>query len=161
MKESIKIPARYSYGKLFILLLIISINGCAAVTGNSADGGEAAADDKATAAPSFEPYYPADFRDLLIPGELEWNREKSFTISTDSFNGGILNFTGRVEVTSLMEFFINGMKNDGWVTVGAIKSKNVLLAFTKESATCMIKITEGGPLGKTDVQLYISKKNIN
>ena len=105
----------------------------------------------------FEPYYPADFRDLLIPGELVWNRERSVTISTDSFNGGILSFNGRVEVTSLMEFFTNSMKNDGWTTVGSIKSKNVLLSFTKESSTCMIRINEGGPIGKTDVNVYITK----
>ncbi|MCK4839137.1 MAG: hypothetical protein KAS94_10050 [Desulfobulbaceae bacterium] len=107
----------------------------------------------------FEPYYLTDFRDLLIPGELLWNREKSVTLNSDSFNGGILNFSGRVEVTSLMEFYTNSMKNDGWASVGAIRSKNVLLAFTKENSSCMIKIIEGGPLGKTEVDIYIANSN--
>ena len=144
---------------VLLLMAIFVINGCTALgTGNS-DSADGHSPENASTAVTFEPYYPADFRDLLIPGELEWNREKSFTITTDSFNGGILNFNGRVEVTSLMEFFVNGMKNDGWTSVGSIKSKNVLLAFTKDDSTCMIRIDEGGPIGKTDVQIYISTKD--
>lgn len=105
-----------------------------------------------------EPYNPVDFRDLLVPGELEWHRDKSVTINTDSFTGGILNFTGRVEVNSLTEFFINGMKKDGWAVIGSVKSENVLLAFIKEKSSCMIKIDEGSPLGKTEVNVYITHK---
>ena len=149
------------HATIFILLLTTCffINGCTTMgTGDSSSEDSHTQSNNDTTV-TFEPYYPADFRDLLIPGELEWNRDKSFTITTDSFNGGILNFNGRVEVTSLMEFFVTGMKNDGWTTVGSIKSKNVLLAFTKDSSTCMIQITEGGPIGKTDVQIYISTQN--
>lgn len=106
-----------------------------------------------------EPYSPADFRDILIPGELVWSREKSVTINTNSFNGGILSFNGRVEVTSLMEFFTTSMKNNGWTAIGSITSRNVLLAFTKENSSCMIRITEGGPIGKTEVSVYIAHAN--
>jgi len=107
-----------------------------------------------------EPYYPADFRDLLIPGELVWNREKSVSINTDSFSGGILNFDGRVEVNSLTEFFITSMKKDGWTMNGTVKSKNVLLAFVKDTGSCMIRIFDGGTLGKTDVYVYITHRTI-
>ena len=144
---------------VMLLTTLFFINGCTGLTGGDSGAEDGHAQDNSTAPVTFEPYYPADFRDLLIPGELEWNREKSFTITTDSFNGGILNFNGRVEVTSLMEFFVNGMKNDGWTNVGSIKSKNVLLAFTKDSSSCMIRINEGGPIGKTDVQVYISTQS--
>jgi len=143
------------YLALITALLILS--GCLPMNSPeaSADNGHEA--QPAAATIEFEPYYPADFRDLLIPGELVWNREKSVSLNTDSFDGGILNFSGRVEVTSLMEFFANGMKNDGWAAVGSIKSKDVLLAFTKGNNSCMIKIVDGGPIGKTDVSIYIAK----
>lgn len=150
-----------SVGSFFIVIvtILLLLNGCASMNSseNSADVGH----DKEVAATTveFEPYYPADFRDLLIPGELVWSREKSVTLNTNSFNGGILNFTGRVEVTSLMEFFSNSMKNDGWSSVGSLKSKNVLLAFTKENSSCMIRIEEGGPIGKTEVSIYIANSN--
>ena len=152
MKSTAKTLSLLTIAMIASLLLL---SGCMHnTTGSTAEEShEPAAAEKA---PEFEPYYPADFRDLLIPGELTWNREKSVTITTDSFNGGILSFNGRVEVTSLMEFFVNSMKNDGWTPVGSIKSKNVLLSFTKESSTCMIKIIEGGPIGKTDVGVYIT-----
>ena len=146
---------------LFVILLttLLLVNGCNALSSSESGSEDGHAQSNGPTPVTFEPYYPADFRDLLIPGELEWNREKSFTITTDSFNGGILNFYGRVEVTSLMEFFVNGMKNDGWTAVGSIKTKNVLLAFTKNSSSCMIRINEGGPIGKTEVQVYISTQN--
>ena len=140
---------------LLSLTAIFMLSGCMHNTTGAAanDSHEPAAAEKSA---EFEPYYPADFRDLMIPGELIWNREKSVTVSTDSFNGGILSFNGRVEVTSLMEFFINSMKNDGWTAVGSIKSKDVLLSFTKDGSTCMIRITDGGPIGKTDATVYIT-----
>ncbi len=148
-----KIAKILSLQTVLIITTLFLLSGCQALNSGAADNGHEPAAEKAA---EFEPYYPADFRDLLIPGELVWNREKSVTISTDSFNGGILSFNGRVEVTSLMEFFNNSMKNDGWTVVGSIKARNVLLSFTKDSSTCMIRITDGGPIGKTDVSIYIT-----
>jgi hypothetical protein len=151
MKKAINI---LSLQTVLMLITLLLLSGCQTLNSGDADDGHEPVATEKTA--EFEPYYPADFRDLLIPGELVWNREKSVTISTESFNGGILSFNGRVEVTSLMEFFSNSMKNDGWTAVGSIKAKNVLLSFTKDSSTCMIKITDGGPIGKTDVSIYIT-----
>lgn len=126
----------------------------------AADAGHAPASSAAAQkAVSSEPYNPTDFGDLLIPGELEWQREKSLSINTDSFTGGVLNFTGRVEVNSLTEFFINGMKKDGWTMIGSVKSENVLLAFVKDKGSCMVRIDEGGTLGRTEVNVYITHKN--
>ena len=154
-----KLPT-LSVSTLSIILVaaLFMLGGCLHMdsTETTTDNGHASEN---TTKVEFEPYYPSDFRDLLIPGELIWSREKSVTLNTDSFNGGILNFNGRVEVTSLMDFFANSMKNDGWTSVGSLKSKNVLLAFTKENSSCIIRIIEGGPIGKTEVSIYIAKSN--
>jgi hypothetical protein len=149
--------------KTVIIALIVSLfmlSGCFPMNSSEApaDGGHAAPP-AFPATQEFEPFYPADFRDLKIPGELIWNLEKSTVLNTNSFKGGTLNFSGRVEVTSLMEFFGNSMKNDGWTSVGSIKSKDVLLAFTKDNSFCMINIMAGGPIGKTDVNVYIAHSN--
>ncbi len=142
---------------LFAVLLLLA--GCLPMDSDqgAADAGHTSVDTTNTV--TNEPYYPVDFRDLLIPGELEWNREKSVSINTASFTGGILTFNGRVEVNSLTDFFINGMKKDGWTVTGTVKSKDVLLAFIKPQASCMIKIVEGGTLGKTEVIVYIAHTN--
>ena len=56
-----------------------------------------------------QPYYPKDFREILVPDGLVMNRENSMFVKTTSFNGGILNFQGRLEVNSLIDFFENSM----------------------------------------------------
>jgi hypothetical protein len=144
---------------LSFMSVLMLLTGCMPMgsdQGTSDTGHTSAA---SASAVSNEPYYPVDFRDLLIPGELEWNREKSVSINTASFTGGILNFSGRVEVNSLTDFFINGMKKDGWEVTGSVKSRDVLLAFIKPQSSCMIKIAEGGTLGKTEVTVYIAHTN--
>lgn len=143
---------------LILAATLLTLSGCLPLNSTEATDNNGHAPE-ATAKVEFEPYYPADFRDLKIPGELVWNMEKSVVLNTNSFKGGNLNFNGRVEVTSLMEFFANSMKNDGWTSVGSLKSKSVLLAFTKENSSCMIKIVDGGPIGKTDVNIYIAYAN--
>jgi hypothetical protein len=145
---------------LLAALCLLNVSGCLPLNASeTADSGHA--QPVASNLAEFEPYYPADFRDLKIPGELIWNMEKSVVLNTNSFKGGSLNFSGRVEVLSLIEFFANSMKNDGWVSVGSIKSKDVLLAFTKANSSCMIRIMEGGPIGKTEVNIYIANSNSN
>ncbi|NTV15048.1 MAG: hypothetical protein HGA96_14145 [Desulfobulbaceae bacterium] len=157
-------PAKH-LGRLALLTCasLLFLAGCLPFDGSqdNGDSGHAAMTSPggAPAMPSTEPYFPADFRDLLIPGELEWQRNKSVSINTESFTGGILNFSGRVEVNSLTEFFVNAMKKDQWTLIGSVKSENVLLAFTKEKSSCMIKIDDGGTLGKTAVNISITQKN--
>lgn len=157
----ITFPTRLGRLALLACAGLFFLVGCLPLDGDSAsDDGHAATSTSAAAATvSAEPYSPADFRDLLIPGELEWQRNKSVSINTDSFAGGILNFSGRVEVNSLTEFFVNAMKKAEWQMIGSVKSENVLLAFTKDKASCMIKIDEGGTLGKTAVNIYITHQN--
>lgn len=150
---------------LMAAFTLICLTGCLPMDGGQgADDGHAPpVASGATSAPagpaSAEPYSPADFSDLLIPGELEWRRDKSLSINTESFTGGVLNFTGRVEVNSLTEFFLNGMKKDGWTVIGTVKSENVLMAFIKEKTSCLIKIDDGGTLSKTEVNIYTTRKN--
>lgn len=157
-----------TFGRLAVLaaFTFICLTGCLPMDGGqgaAADGhaqSGAAADTITPSGPaSAEPYSPSDFSDLLIPGEMAWRRDKSLSINTESFTGGVLNFTGRVEVNSLTEFFLNGMKKDGWTVIGTVKSENVLMAFIKEKTSCLIKIDEGGALGKTEVNVYTTRKN--
>ncbi len=140
---------------VFLVTAMLCINtGCASfdLSANQEDG-----DENVAPTLSNEPYYPTDFKDLLIPGELAWNHEKSMVINTESFSGGILLFSGRVELVSLTNFFITSMVNDGWKMPGSMRSKNVLLSFFKPGQTCMIKIDEGEYGLRTNVNIYITK----
>lgn len=102
------------------------------------------------------PYYPTEFSDLLIPGELKFNNDKTMSIKTESFAGGILNFSGRVEMNSLAGFFETTMEKNGWKLTGTIKHKEILLAFVKPYKTCMMRIIKSGLGRSTEVYAYIT-----
>lgn len=142
---------------LFFALLmagLLLLSGCATLM-DSGPGGNSSSKQTATDSQP-EPYHPAAFKDLLIPSELTWVREKSMVIKTESFAGGVYLFTGKVEVNSLSDFFTTTMVQNGWKLAGSIQYKQVLLAFTKPGKTCTMMITEGDYSGKTDVQIYIA-----
>lgn len=100
----------------------------------------------------------ADFDDLEVPVEMKFVKDESMVIRTDSFQGGILTYSGRVELNSLKAFMISSLENKQWKLVGEAQSKNTLLAFTKPSKTCMVVLEEGlgGKYGYTKATLYTS-----
>lgn len=105
-----------------------------------------------------EPYHPAEFRDLLLPAELTWARDKSMVVNTESYAGGVLYFSGRVEVNSLTDFFVTTMPRNNWKLVGSVKYKDVLLAFTKPHKTCTIIIQQASDFSqRADVSIYITE----
>lgn len=141
----------FSKFSLFFALAIIFLSGC---THNQ----YGAADEEMV--PEMGPVanLVGNFEDIELPIDLKWNSEKSMAIRTDSFRGGILNYSGRVELSSLKDFIITSMENKKWKLVGEAQYKNVLLAFTKPSKTCMIVLDEGvgGSFGTTSVTLYVT-----
>ncbi len=96
--------------------------------------------------------------DIELPSDMKWDSDDSMAINTDSFRGGILHYSGRVEINSLKDFIIASMKRHGWKQVGEASYKYILLAFTKPNKTCMAVINEGfgGSLGSTYVTLYVT-----
>lgn len=145
------------------ITLMFFLSGCAEMNlgGPSADitpAPSVATSPEEPAITENQPYYPTDFNDLLIPGELTWNRDKSMSIRTASFAGGILHFSGRVEINSLTDFFLTSMTKDGWKMTGSVKQKSNLLVFSKKNKASMITISEGDfSINKTEVYVYITE----
>lgn len=131
---------------------LFSLSGCAAM-----DLGSGSEQNAAVAPMEDPPYFAHEFNDLLIPKELDWNRDKSMFIRTDSFAGGVLHYSGRVDVASLADFFSNSMVKNGWKMVGSAKYKNVLLSFFKPDKTCTIILSEGELRYKTEAHIYITE----
>lgn len=134
--------------------LSLFLAGCADMGFGSAD------EEMASPAPisgSSTVYTSSEFSDLQIPTDLEWDRDKSLVIHTESFAGGVLRYSGRIEVNSLADFFATSMTKNGWRLVGTAKYKNVLLAFVKENKTCTITIGESDLRFKTEVHIYITE----
>jgi len=141
----------YSLSFVSLLFLLVLLTGCTnmgTMGGGSQEG---------YASSSSQPFYPPDFREVLIPDGLDMNREDSMFVKTNSFNGGVLTFDGRIDVISLSDFFEGSMPKNGWKLSGVVKAKNYLLIFTKPDKTCMITISENKLNFKTVVNIYISQ----
>ncbi len=98
----------------------------------------------------------ANFDDIELPAEMKNDAQKSMSIATDSFRGGILHYAGRVDATSLKDFIIASMKKNKWKLVGEVSYKNIILAFTKPNRTCMMNIENNGILSDTTVSMYVT-----
>jgi len=99
--------------------------------------------------------FAGDLQDIELPTELEWDREKSMTIKTESFNGGIWQYAGRVDALSLKDYIISAMHNNKWKLVGESTARDILLAFVKPNKTCMMVIADS-KIGKTKLTLYVT-----
>lgn len=144
------------------LTSLVALSGCAelGLGGGSSDKGASSSDPFATTAPSSsmeQPYRANEFSDILIPSEFSWDREKSMIVRTDSYVGGVLQYTGRVDISSAADFFSNNMPRSGWKLAGSTKYKNILLAFIKPNKTCTIVLSEDKLLMRTEIAIYVAE----
>ena len=104
------------------------------------------------------PHVVNNFDDIQLPAEMKLDQKKTMAIKTDSFRGGILHYSGSIEILSLRDFVIASMKNNQWKLVGEASYNNILLAFTKPNKTCMVTLENGfgGSLGSTYLTLYLT-----
>lgn len=144
---------------VFALTSLVALSGCAELgLGGGADPG-ASPDPFASAAASSaeQPYRANEFSDILIPSEFSWDREKSMIVRTDSFAGGVLQYNGRVDITSAADFFSNNMPRNGWKLAGSTRYKNILLAFIKPNKTCTVVLSENKLLMRTEIAIYVAE----
>jgi hypothetical protein len=130
---------------LFLAIALLPLSGCSEKA-TSADG--------LSSMPAVS-FFAGDLKDIELPVELEWVRGKSMTIKTESFNGGIWHYEGRVEPLSLKDYVINAMHNNKWKLVGESTSHDILLAFVKPNKTCMVVISDS-KYGKTKLTLNVT-----
>ena len=144
---------------VFALAGLVALSGCAELGLGGSTDQKASSDPFASAAASSveQPYRANEFTDILIPSEFDWDREKSMIVRTDSFAGGVLQYTGRVDITSAADFFSNNMPRNGWKLAGSTRYKNILLAFIKPNKTCTVVLTENKLLMRTEIAIYVAE----
>lgn len=145
---------------LLALTGLVALSGCAELGLGSGGGQGPSTDPFAASAPASsmeQPYRANEFSDILIPSEFSWDREKSMIVRTDSFAGGVLQYTGRVDISSTADFFSNNMPRNGWKLAGSTRYKNILLAFTKPNKTCTIVLSEDKLLMRTEIAVYVTE----
>ncbi|MGQ9507836.1 MAG: hypothetical protein ACUVTN_00400 [Thermodesulfobacteriota bacterium] len=95
------------------------------------------------------------FEDVRVPQELNYKQKESFVYETPRFKAGVLHFTKwRLDVDSLIDFFIYSMERDNWKLINSYKGKESVLNFSKPDKTCMIKIVEKW-WGNTEVEIRV------
>jgi RecA-family ATPase len=131
------------------VLTLLPLAGCGMFSGKPTSSG-----DQAAALPPISAFAD-DLQDIELPSDLEWNRDKSMGIKTESFRGGVWQYNGRVEAISLKDFIVSAMQNHNWKPVGEITAEDILLAFIKPGKNCMMVISESW-LGNCTLTLYVT-----
>lgn len=149
-----KSVGKYVGGICGLILLMGLMTGCMnGITGGTGSSAAPASDGLDPVTTMVESY-----GDIELPLEMTLSPDKSIAMRTDSFQGGIHSYSGRVQIGSLKDYLIVSMRNNKWKLVGEASYKNVMLAFTKPNKTCMIVLYEGvtGGLGKTQADFYVT-----
>ena len=89
-----------------------------------------------------EPPTHVHFEDVLVPSELNLNRNRSFVFETQGFKAGTLYFRGYVEPDSVADFFKAHMPKDGWQLKSIFRHPKTVLLFEKPQKNCIITIYE-------------------
>lgn len=137
-----------------VILLMSLMTGCMnGMMGRTGSSVPPANDELAPVATMVESY-----GDIELPLEMKLLSDKSIAMRTDSFQGGIHSYSGRVQIGSLKDYILASMRNNKWKLVGEASYKNVMLAFTKPNKTCMVVLSEGvsAGLGKTQADFYVT-----
>ncbi len=83
------------------------------------------------------------FDDVRVPTELNYKPNKSFVYETPKFKAGVMVFKKwRLDVPSLIEYFMYNMEKDNWKLVNIYRGKESFLNFSKPDKTCTIKVTD-------------------
>ena len=137
-------------GGLALVVVFVMSTGCASLN-KDATGLEEPEVTKEAEEP--EPLY-YDFEDVLVPLELKEDKDKSFVYRAPGFTAGILAFSGRTEINSLIRFFENNMAKDNWRLLSSFRSPRTIMFFNKPNRSCIINITERRV--KTEVEIWVA-----
>lgn len=83
-----------------------------------------------------------EFGDVMIPRDMDIDKDASFIYTRGGLNAGLLRLSGRVESKSLMRYFQNNMANDGWRVVSQFQAPQSLMIFEKENRVCVIAVED-------------------
>lgn len=129
----------YHKRALFVLLaLFLFTAGC--TTTQSSSGSDTTTP---TGAQTYEnPNFYYDFDDILVPRELEFQHDESYTLDNAKFKAAIMVFTGRVVAADVFTFFVNNMARDNWQLINSLRGEISVLNFEKANKSCMIQIQD-------------------
>ncbi|MBW2038534.1 MAG: hypothetical protein JRI46_02920 [Deltaproteobacteria bacterium] len=134
---------------LAICILFMFSIGCAELTKSTKTEGAKAEGGKAG---KVSPMY-SEFKDVMIPPDMELDRNESLVYESHNLRMGVLYYSGRAELPEVVDFFKENMKNDGWELLNSFRHKTYILNFVKKGRNCIITVEKKG--GKADIQIWM------
>jgi len=95
-----------------------------------------------------------DFGDILIPYGLKVDSKESFVLRSSGLTAGVLVLKGRVDQSSLLNFFEINMAKDNWQLLSSFKLPRTLMLYRKDARWCVISVFEGR--FSTKVEIWVS-----
>jgi hypothetical protein len=127
---------------MIIAALFLVSSGCESMH-SGPDSSEGVSPPPASARAGSTSGSSLEFDDILIPSDLTPVNNERYFFENDKFKTGLMSFEGRVDMTSLADFFMRNMAKDGWTNTTAFKAPTTVLIFDKPTKSAMIKISEG------------------
>lgn len=134
------------------LLLAFSLSACASVkhmadavtgSGSSTDASQGAPAEPTPGGKAVPPPVIAEFGDIPIPHELTRKDDESFIYEAPGTVIGVMTYTGRVDPSSVGNFFREQMPAQGWRFLNAYKDRDIDLFYLKDNRSCQISIKSG------------------
>lgn len=139
-----------SFMKILILFSLLTL--FAACSGMNTSSNTSANAEPAPEANYQEPDYYLDFDDIMIPKEIDYNPKESYKLDNAKFRAAIMRFKGRVDVTDLIQYFLNNMSKDNWTLVSNNKASTIhVLTFEKFNKSCVIQVEDGFSTTETSI----------
>jgi hypothetical protein len=136
------------------LICIVMLTGCSSMGGQGSapppnpvgqqPQATGSTDSKAAAVSPSAPrplFY--DFPDIPVPQELELQAKESYVVQSGAIRTGILTLRGRVELSSLINFFQMAMPREHWKPKGYFRYQRSVMIFEKPDKVCVIRLYEG------------------
>jgi hypothetical protein len=80
--------------------------------------------------------------DVMVPRDMDIDREASAVYRRDGASIGILRMSGRIDQSSLMRYFQNNLGNDGWRQISVMRAPQSLMVFQKANRMAVIALSE-------------------
>jgi len=137
-----------------ILIVLLCLNACAALVPQTA---ATAATSVATSTGTHNAYNEGlppsggtmdgkekycDFEGIRIPPKLGLEKDRSFIFSVGSIKAGVLAYKGRLEYSSLCNYFKLSMAENKWEFLASSNYPQTALFFAKDDRTCIVRIWE-------------------
>jgi hypothetical protein len=148
--NSMKRMFRMEYGWL-MLVVVFFFSGCSHF-GNKAN--DVSSSEQAYAESQAPTASYTDFNDILIPFGLKVVSKETFVLRSSGLTAGVVVLKGRVDQSSLVNFFEINMIKDNWQLVSSFKLPRTLMLYHKDNKWCIINIFEG--TFSTKVEIWVS-----